>query len=78
MKFYINKLLWEFIYFISERSRQLGLVRNTGICITPSCGEGKTNEPSNWIFQISSINKNIIKTMKKTPIKKYLNNYYIQ
>ena len=91
LKFYLKKQEWELIPYTSQLSRQLGLLRYSGICSLPSyriilsggCKK-ETDEPSNLFFLINSKNINDIKNLKNLPKKKYFhgcvflnNNIYI-
>ena len=78
LKFYLNKLEWELIPYSNQLSRQIGLLRYSGICSLPSYriiisgGCKKENdEPSNLFFLINSKNINDIKNLKNLPKKKY-------
>ena len=91
LKFYLKKQEWELIPYTSQLSRQLGLLRYSGVCSLPSyriiisggCKK-ETDEPSNLFFLINSKNINDIKNLKNLPKKKYFhgclflnNNIYI-
>ena len=91
LKFYLQKQEWELIPYTSQLSRQLGLLRYSGVCSLPSyriilsggCKK-ETDEPSNLFFLINSKNINDIKNLKNLPKKKYFhgclflnNNIYI-
>ena len=91
LKFYLKNQEWELIPYTSQLSRQLGLLRYSGVCSLPSyriiisggCKK-ETDEPSNLFFLINSKNINDIKNLKNLPKKKYFhgclflnNNIYI-
>jgi hypothetical protein len=91
LRFYLKKKQWELISYTNQLSRQIGLLRYSGICSLPSYrivisgGCKKENdEPSNLFFLVNSKNINDIKNLKNLPKKKYYhgciflnNNIYI-
>ena len=91
LKFYFKKKKWELIPYKSQLSKQIGLLRNSGLCTLPSyriilsggCKKG-TDEPSNIFLLINSKNINDVKNLQNLPKKKYYhgcifvnNNIYI-
>lgn len=78
LKFYLQKKEWELIPYKSQLSRQIGLLRYSGLCSLPSyriilsggCKK-ETDEPSNLFLLINSKNINDVKSLKNLPKKKY-------
>ena len=91
LKFYLKKKEWELIPYKSQLSRQIGLLRYSGLCSLPSyriiisggCKK-ETDEPSNLFLLVNSKNINDVKNLKNLTKKKYYhgciflnNNIYI-
>ena len=91
LKFYLKRKEWEIINYTTQLSRQIGLLRYSGICSLPSyriilsggCKRENDN-PSNIFLLINSKNINDVKNLKNIPKKRYFhgciflnNNIYI-
>ena len=78
LRFFLKKQEWEIIHYTTQLSRQIGLLRYSGICSLPSyriilsggCKK-ETDGPSNLFLLINSKNINDIKNLKIMPKKKY-------
>ena len=91
LKFYLKRKEWEIINYTTQLSKQIGLLRYSGVCSLPSYrivlsgGCKKENDsPSNIFLLINSKNINDIKNLKNMPKKRYYhgciflnNNIYI-